>query len=226
MQECEYSTGGGHTIDTNDPVFGLAVTGTVAIKNLKRNNTAQKTDHIFLTKPVGVGVLSTALKRGVLLPGHYQKLIELMTQLNKIGTVLGKIDGVHAMTDVTGFGLLGHLIEMAEGSGLSSELYYPAVKKIIGLDEYLQQRTIPDATFRNWNSYNKKVQFDKGVNIMEAFNILPDPQTNGGLLIAVSENARDEVKEILKNEGLKEFSEPVGKFIEAGEKVVRVQLGT
>jgi selenide,water dikinase len=176
---------GGHTIDSNDPIFGLAVTGIAPLKNLKQNNTAQRNDYLFLTKPIGVGVLSTALKRGVLQKEHYNLLIDQMTALNKVGETLGKSKGVHAMTDVTGFGLLGHLIEITEGSGLSVELSYSAIKKIEGLDEYLKQRTIPDATFRNWNSYSNKVQFEKGVNVMEAFNLLPDPQTNGGLLIAV-----------------------------------------
>ena len=154
---------------------------------------------------------------------QYISLIDQVTRLNKIGGILGRIEGVHAMTDVTGFGLLGHLIEMAEGSGLSAELYYASIKKIEGLDEDLKQRTIPDATFRNWNSYSNKVQFEKGVNVMEAFNLLPDPQTNGGLLIAVSESALDEVKEILKTEGLEAHTQPVGRFAETAEKLIYVK---
>lgn len=222
-REANIPLAGGHTIDSNDPIFGLAVTGTVAIKNLKKNNTAQIGDLLLLSKPIGVGVLATALKRGLLLPEHYTTLLEQMVALNKIGSALGKIQGVHAMTDVTGFGLLGHLLEMAEGSGVSAELYYGAVKKIRGLDDYLLQRTIPDATFRNWNSYSKKVQFEKGVNVMEAFNVLPDPQTNGGLLIAVAENALAEVQELFKKNGFQEFIEPVGKMVEPGEKSVVVK---
>lgn len=215
---------GGHTIDSSEPIFGLAVTGTVSMKNLKQNNTARAGDLLFLTKPIGVGVLSTALKRGVLQSEHYSSLIDQMTALNKIGEALGKLEGVHAMTDVTGFGLLGHLIEMTEGSGLSAELNYGAIKKSHGLDEYLKQRTIPDATFRNWNSYSNKVQFEKGVNVMEAFNLLPDPQTNGGLLIAVAENALDEVKEILQAAGLPNHLQPVGRFTERKEKTIYVNL--
>ncbi len=215
---------GGHTIDSSDPIFGLAVTGTVSTKNLKQNNTARAGDLLFLTKPIGVGVLSTALKRGVLQSEHYTSLIDQMTALNKIGEALAKLEGMHAMTDVTGFGLLGHLIEMAEGSGLSAELNYAAIKKSDGLDEYLKQRTIPDATFRNWNSYSNKVQFEKGVNVMEAFNLLPDPQTNGGLLIAVAENSLNEVKEIFRTAGLSNHLQPVGKFTERKEKVIYVNL--
>ena len=154
---------------------------------------------------------------------HYRSLIAQTTTLNKIGEALGKIEGVRAMTDVTGFGLLGHLIEMAEGSGLGAELNYSSIKKIEGVDEYLKQRTIPDATFRNWNSYSNKVQFEKGVNVMEAFNLLPDPQTNGGLLIAVSENAVNEVKEILKAGGLAAYAQPVGRLTEPREKIICVK---
>jgi selenide, water dikinase len=118
--------------------------------------------------------------------------------------------------------LLGHLIEMAEGSGLSAEIKYSAIKKMDGLDEYLKQKTIPDATFRNWNSYSAKVQFDKGVNVMEAFNVLPDPQTNGGLLIAVGEKSLKEVQELLSSNGYKNFVQPVGKLVTKQEKIILV----
>jgi selenide,water dikinase len=222
-QEAGIPLAGGHTIDSNDPIFGLAVTGTVAIKNLKQNNTAKEGDVLFLTKPVGVGVLTTALKRGILQQDHYNVLIRQLTQLNSIGEHLGSIKGVHAMTDVTGFGLLGHLIEMAEGSLVSAELYYNSIKKTEGLEDYLKQRTIPDATFRNWNSYSNKVQFEKGVNVMEAFNVLPDPQTNGGLLIAVSEESFKEVTDLFRENGLEGFTGPVGRIVGKGEKVVTVR---
>lgn len=222
-KEANIPLAGGHSIDSNDPVFGLSVTGQAATKNLKRNNTARKDDILFLTKPIGVGILSTALKKDVLLPQHYDALIQQMTTLNKIGEALGKIEGVHAMTDVTGFGLLGHLIEMAEGSELSVELNYSSIKKIDGVEEYLKQRIIPDATFRNWNSYSNKVQFEKSVNVMEAFNLLPDPQTNGGLLVAVDENAIEEVKEFFIEYQLTDFLEPVGRFVEKQEKIIYVK---
>jgi selenide,water dikinase len=214
---------GGHTIDSADPIFGLAVTGTVHPKKIKKNNTAQEGDYLFLTKPIGVGILATALKRGLLQDGLYKVLIEQMSTLNKVGEELGNLDDVHAMTDVTGFGLLGHLIEMAEGSNLSAKLYYSAIKKIDGVDEYLKQRTIPDATFRNWNSYSSKVQFEKGVNVMEAFNLLPDPQTNGGLLIALAENGTDKMKEIFKANDLEAFTIPIGTFQSKEEKLIIVK---
>ncbi|MDB5253226.1 MAG: selenide, water dikinase [Flaviaesturariibacter sp.] len=215
---------GGHTIDSADPIFGLAVTGTVSLPHLKRNDRAEVGDILFLTKPVGVGVLSTALKRGLLASDHYDVLLRQMTALNKVGEALGAIEGVHAMTDVTGFGLLGHAIEMATGSGVGIELQYAAVKQVAGLGEYLRQRTIPDATFRNWNAYSAQTGFEKGVNVMEAFNVLPDPQTNGGLLIAVSPGSQQEVANALHGAGLGDFAEPIGRCVEAGEKTIRVTL--
>ena len=214
---------GGHTIDSQDPIFGLAVTGMVSLSNLKKNNTAQVGDLLFLTKPLGIGLLSTALKRGVLDPAHYSILLEQMTKLNSIGSKLGENEQVHAMTDVTGFGLLGHLIEMAEGSSLSAIIHYPAVQKLSGVSEYLKQRTIPDATFRNWNSYSKKVQFEKGVDVMEAFNLLPDPQTNGGLLIAVAEAGVNELNEILSRGGYPGL-QPMGRLTAEGEKRIVVSV--
>ena len=140
----------------------------------------------FLTKPVGVGILSTAQKRNVLKEGDLKVLIDQLTTLNSVGELLGKIKGVSAMTDVTGFGLAGHLTEMAEGSGLSAELNYSQLCLTENVQEYLSQRIVPDATYRNWNSYSKKISFAKEVNVMEAFSILPDPQTNGGLLVSVT----------------------------------------
>jgi selenide, water dikinase len=222
-KEANIPLAGGHTIDSNDPVFGLAVTGQVALNHLKKNNTAQEGDLLFLTKPVGVGILSTAIKRGVLQSEHHDDLLQQMTALNKIGEALGKIKGVHAMTDVTGFGLLGHLVEMAEGSGLSAELYYDRIKKCNGLDHYLKQNIRPDATSRNWNSYGSKVHFEKGVNVMEAFGLLPDPQTNGGLLVAVEEGSVQELGQLFSSYGYSEFTEPVGRFTVKNEKTIVVK---
>ena len=161
---------------------------------------------------MGVGILSTAQKRGLLKEEHLPLLIEQMTTLNKIGEELGKIKGVTAMTDVTGFGLLGHLIEMTEGSGLSAEIYYDKLPMAAGVKDYIAQRIFPDATTRNWNAYSDKVKFEKGVNVMEAFTLLPDPQTNGGLLISVREDNVEEVKELFTTKGLKLFLTPIGKL--------------
>jgi len=214
---------GGHTIDSAEPIFGLAVTGSVATTNLKRNIGAQPGDLLFLTKPLGSGLLSTALKRGVLINEHYQVLMQHLTTLNKAGEALGKIAGVHAMTDVTGFGFLGHAIEMAEGSNMSFDIEYSQLQKMEGTDSYLQQRTIPDATYRNWNSYSSKVQFEKGVNVMEAFTLLPDPQTNGGLFIAAAPESKSEVDAVLTEFGLQSYSTPIGVCSERKEKPIYVR---
>jgi selenide,water dikinase len=222
-EEAGIPLAGGHSIDSAEPIFGLAVTGLVDIKNLKKNNTAKPGDVIFLTKPLGVGILSTAQKRGLIQEAHVGVMINQMTQLNKAGEALGTIEGVTAMTDVTGFGLLGHLIEMAEGCNCSAEINYSALPVAEGVKEYLSQRIIPDATYRNWNSYSTKTAFEKGVNVMEAFNLLPDPQTNGGLLIAVDQASVDEVKKILIESGLENFTEPIGRFTTFAEKVVFVK---
>ena len=214
---------GGHSIDSTEPVFGLAVNGLCDIANLKRNNTAKEGDLLFITKPLGTGILSTAQKRGVLKEEHQLSLMEQMTQLNKLGALLGNIPGVHAMTDVTGFGLAGHLIEMATGSGLSAEVYYAQLPVMAGVKEYLAQRIVPDATYRNWNAYSDKITFEAGVDVMEAFSLLPDPQTNGGLLIAVDENAKDGVVKLLSDNGLAAFAVSVGKMVAKQEKAIIVR---
>lgn len=223
-EEAGIPLAGGHSIDSAEPIFGLAVTGLVDIKNLKKNNTAKPGNVIFITKPLGVGILSTAQKKGLIKEEHRAVMINQLTQLNKVGEALGKVEGVTAMTDVTGFGLLGHLIEMAEGSGCSAEINYSALPVADGVKEYLSQRIVPDATYRNWNSYSTKTAFEKGVNVMEAFNLLPDPQTNGGLLIAVDENAVEAIKQLLKEHGLENFAVPIGKMTTVSEKTVFVKL--
>ena len=213
---------GGHSIDSPEPIFGLAVTGIVPVGNLKKNNTGEEGDLLFLTKPLGVGVLSTAQKRGLLKEEYLAAMTTQMTALNKIGEELGKIDGVNSMTDVTGFGLLGHLIEMAEGSGLSAELNYNRVPVVDGAREYISQRVFPDATTRNWSSYSEKVKFEKGVNVMEAFTLLPDPQTNGGLLFSVTADAAPLVTTLLKDNGLESATTPIGRLIAQSEKTIYV----
>ena len=215
---------GGHSIDSTEPIFGLAVNGLCAIADMKKNSTAKEGDLLFLTKPLGSGILATAQKRGVLKEEHRISLIDQLTQINRLGEVLGKIKGVSAMTDVTGFGLAGHLIEMAEGAGLSAEVYYSQIPVMEGVKEYLAQRIVPDATYRNWNGYSNKIFFDAGVDVMEAFSLLPDPQTNGGLLVAVSEDTKDEMVELLsKHNFLSSFLMPIGRMVKREEKVVLVR---
>ena len=222
-EEAGIPLAGGHSIDTPEPIFGLAVNGMVALPHLKQNNTAKEGDLLLLTKPLGVGILSTAQKRNVLKEEHLPLMLKQLGTLNKSGEALGKIAGVHAMTDVTGFGLMGHLIEMAGGSGLSAVLQYADVPILAAAREYLPQRIVPDATYRNWNGYSSKVGFAPGVNVMEAFTILPDPQTNGGLLIAVAPDTLTEVQDLLKGYGLSDFTHPIGRMTAAAEKVVSVK---
>jgi len=213
---------GGHSIDSPEPFFGLAVNGIINTAHLKQNNTAHAGDLLLLTKPIGVGILSTAEKRNVLKEEHKGLAAAQMIQLNKIGEALGKLEAVTAMTDVTGFGLLGHLIEMAEGSNVSAELYYSKIPFLEPAKEYLAQRIVPDATYRNWNSYSSKVAFGTGVNVMEAFNLLPDPQTNGGLLIAVKAEQIEVVQNLLQEQKLAAFTNPIGKLIPKAEKLIQV----
>jgi selenide,water dikinase len=214
---------GGHSIDSTEPIFGLAVTGITPIANLKKNNTAKQGDVLFVTKPIGVGILATAQKRDALEPQDLAPFIDQLTTLNKVGEILGGIPEVHALTDITGFGLLGHLIEMAEGSELSAHIFYSKIKMIEAAKKYLAQRMVPDATYRNWNSYSTKTSFDPGVNVMEAFSMLPDPQTNGGLLVAVDPTAVDIIKDLFTKHGLADFIEPIGVLEAVGEKVVVVK---
>lgn len=209
---------GGHSVDTSEPIFGLSVNGIVPIKHLKKNNTAQKGDILFLTKPLGVGILSTAQKRGQLEEQDLPILINQLNQLNKIGQVLGSIEGVHAMTDITGFGLIGHLMEMAEGSKLGALIEYNKVPILSSAKNYLAKRLIPDATYRNWNAYSAQVKFEKGVDVMQAFSILPDPQTNGGLLIAIDSAIVDEIEQLFILNGLADFITPIGVMTDLGEK--------
>jgi selenide,water dikinase len=210
---------GGHSIDSPEPIFGLAVNGLVPVENVKQNNRAKEGNILFLTKPLGVGILTTAEKKGILKEEHTGVAAKQMMQLNKVGEALGKIKGVTAMTDVTGFGLLGHLVEMAEGSGLSAVIDFKKVPQIIHtIHEYVDQKSIPGGTNRNWDSYGEKIGPVTGFQKA----LLADPQTSGGLLIAVDITAVEEVKIILQQFGLEKFIVPVGKLIATGEKVVTV----
>ena len=218
-QEAGIPLAGGHSIDSPEPIFGLSVNGLVDVKNLKQNNTAKAGNILFLTKPLGVGILTTAEKKGILKPEHIGLAAKQMMQLNKIGEAIGNVAGVTAMTDVTGFGLLGHLTEMAEGSGLSAEVDFEKIPFITpDIKYYIDNNSIPGGTNRNWDSYGNKIgeitDFQKA--------ILADPQTSGGLLFAVEENAVEEIKGLLKNNGLQNFINPIGRLIKQAEKTVSI----
>jgi selenide,water dikinase len=210
---------GGHSIDSQDPIFGLVVNGLVAIENLKRNDTAKQGDVLLLTKPLGVGILATSQKRGLLSEPDLALLVKQLTTINKVGEALGKISGVHAMTDVTGFGLAGHLTEMMQGSGLTAKLSYSKIPIIAEVRHYIAQKAIPGATARNWNATNEGIELDKTIDEQEASLLLPDPQTNGGLLIAVDPNMLTEVQQILKEAGIF-YTEPIGYCDVASDKKI------
>ena len=200
---------GGHSIDCPEPVFGLAVTGRVRISDMKQNNTATEGCVLYLTKPLGVGILTTAQKKGILLPEHADIAPHQMAQLNSFGAVLGKLPYVKALTDVTGFGLLGHLTEMAGGSDLSAEIRFADVPRLDIIDQYLAQKSYPGGTVRNWDSYGHKI-----AELTETQRyVLADPQTSGGLLIAVDPDCTDEFERVATENGfdLKPFGEIVAK---------------
>lgn len=207
---------GGHSIDSPEPIFGLAVTGQVEISKLKRNDTAIAGSKLYLTKPLGVGVLTTAQKQGKLKDQHLLLAPNEMVKLNAIGEKLGSIAGVSALTDVTGFGLLGHLTEMCEGSNLSAIIEYDKIPSFPEVEEYIAQKCIPGGTFRNWNSYGLGVKL-KNENLKA---ILCDPQTSGGLLIAVEPAATDEVEELLRTNGLQAHT--FGTLVDREEVLIEV----
>jgi selenide,water dikinase len=209
---------GGHSIDSPEPIFGLAVTGKVKISHLKQNSTATAGCRLYLTKPLGVGILTTAQKRGILQPEHADIARDLMVQLNKLGAVLGTMPSVKALTDVTGFGLLGHLSEMCEGSNLQAVVRFEAVPRIPVLNAYITQKSIPGGTGRNWDSYGAKI--GPVTDYQKA--ILADPQTSGGLLIAVAKGAAGEFEARMQEEGYD--LKPLGylKTPEAGKPLIEV----
>ncbi|MFN0081716.1 MAG: selenide, water dikinase SelD [Ferruginibacter sp.] len=218
-KEAGISLAGGHSIDSPEPIFGLAVNGIINIENIKQNNKAQEGDLLFLTKPIGVGILTTAEKKSLLKDEHKNLAANQMMQLNKIGEHIGKQADVTAMTDVTGFGLLGHLTEMAEGSGLSAIINIDAVPLISeDIKEYISQGCVPGGTNRNRDSYGHKI----GELTEEQWAILADPQTSGGLLIAVNKNGMGNLIKILNESGLDAFTKPIGQLIPKTEKVVTV----
>jgi selenide, water dikinase len=189
---------GGHSIDCPEPVFGLAVTGKVRREHLKQNNTAKVGSALYITKSLGVGIITTAQKKGIVSDEHYKTAVDSMLALNKIGAQLGKLPYVNALTDVTGFGLLGHLCEMCEGSGLSARIDFSRVPKFDFLEKYLNQKSFPGGTTRNWDSYGHKVKVHTDFQKL----ILADPQTSGGLLISVDQGKTSEFESFCRKNQL------------------------
>ncbi len=208
---------GGHSIDAPEPIFGLAVTGRVNVADIKKNGGASEDSILLLTKPLGIGILSTAQKLDKLRPEHSELAIGVMTKLNSAGEKLAKMKGVQAMTDITGFGLAGHLIEMCNASQTTALVDYnalPLIDECIHL--YLQDGCIPGGTNRNYDSYGAGLLLSNH----EQKNILCDPQTSGGLLIAVDPEAEAQVRAYLESEGL--WSKPVGRMTARSTHAVMV----
>jgi selenide,water dikinase len=200
---------GGHSIDSPEPIFGLAVTGIVDIDQLKQNDTAKIGDHIYLTKPLGIGVLTTAQKQNKLKAEHLSIASETMCQLNKIGSQLAAISGVSALTDITGFGLAGHLQEVCEGSGHHAVIHFDNIPLLPNVHEYLDLKCSPGGTQRNYESYKSSL----GDMTQRQREILCDPQTSGGLLVMVNDASQDEFLRITRENGLE--LEPIGQIVEA-----------
>ena len=208
-QDAGISLAGGHSIDSPEPIFGLAVTGIVDIDRLKKNDTARVGDHIYLTKPLGIGVLTTAQKQQKLKDEDFSVAVESMCMLNKIGSELSAIPGVNALTDVTGFGLAGHLQEVCEGSGHHAEIYFDKIPLLPNVHGYLDLGCKPGGTERNFDSYGHAL----GGMTQRLREILCDPQTSGGLLVMVDDDGQEEFLRIAGAHGLQ--LEPIGRIVEA-----------
>ncbi|MFZ2906647.1 MAG: selenide, water dikinase SelD [Cyclobacteriaceae bacterium] len=208
---------GGHSIDSPEPIFGLAVTGTVRKENLKQNNSGSAGCLLYLTKPIGVGIVTTAHKRGQALEADVEEAVRVMTTLNTLGAEFGKLEYVKAMTDITGFGLLGHLIEVCEGSGLSAEIEYAKVPLLTCIGSYVAKMIYPDSTMRNWQGYEKKVT---GIGA-ESLLTLCDPQTSGGLLVCVEAQKANEFERIAHSFGLD--LKPFGQLTPQQEAVISIR---
>ena len=191
---------GGHSIDTVEPIYGLVAIGIVDPKKLKRNTGAKVGDSIILSKPLGVGILSAGLKKEKLSDAGYREMIVLTTKLNKPGVQLAQLDGVHALTDVTGFGLAGHLLELARGAKLEAKLEWDAIPVVDEAVQLVQADIFTGASTRNWAGYGNEVKLASHLGLWQQ-NLLTDPQTSGGLLISCAPEAEAEVLAILQADG-------------------------
>lgn len=202
---------GGHSIDTVEPIYGLVAIGVVDPKKLKRNNGAQAGDSIILSKPIGVGILSAALKKEILSEAGYKEMIALTTKLNKPGVALSQLAGVHALTDVTGFGLAGHLLEMARGSHLKAQVDWNAIPVVKEAVEHVKANTFTGASTRNWAGYGNEIELTDNMALWQQ-NLLTDPQTSGGLLISCAPEQEEKVLSILNLDGFTS-AQKIGQFV-------------
>ena len=207
---------GGHSIDAPEPIFGLAVTGVVRKALLKRNDTATAGCRLYLTKPLGIGILTTAEKQSKLRPEHRGLARDWMCKPNKAGSRFAELDGVKAMTDVTGFGLLGHLVEMADGSGVTARVEFGRVTRLPGVDAYQAAGCVPGGTQRNFDSYGHRI----APLAPGQLELLCDPQTSGGLLVAVDPRADAAFRSLAAE--LRLELDPIGELTEKREFAVEV----
>ncbi len=219
-REAGVALAGGHSIDSPEPIYGLAVIGVAAPDHIKRNDTARPGDVLVLGKPLGVGVLSAALKKGLLDAAGYAEMLAVTTRLNRVGQRFGAFDTVHAMTDVTGFGLLGHLLEICRGSGLAARIRFDRLPVLPTALTLTPQGIGPGAIERNWASYGHEVRLGTELPVW-AQRLLCDPQTSGGLLVACAPEAAAEVLACFHDAGFPEAT-TIG-VLESGDAEVVVE---
>ncbi|MBE0594747.1 MAG: selenide, water dikinase SelD [Gemmatimonadales bacterium] len=210
---------GGHTIDSVEPIYGLVAIGLVDPRRLKRNSGARPGDRLVLGKPLGVGILSAALKKEKLSKTGYQAMIDSTTRPNTAGIALAEIEGVHAMTDVTGFGLLGHALEILRGSGVGGTIHHADLPLLDGVMDLAGAGCITGASGRNWAGYGAEVDFGPGIDATRQA-LLTDPQTSGGLLVACAPGSVDTVLDAFRRDGFMQAAE-IGE-LHAGPARLRV----
>jgi len=219
-QEAGIVIAGGHSISGRDPIFGMSVNGIIPLSNVKCNFTAKSNDCIFITKSLGVGVMSTACKKGILSDDDLQILIKVLSQINNVGMELGTLPYVTAMTDVTGFGLLGHLLEMCHGNSLSAHIQFDRIPILKNVDFYFREGCKTGGGARNLDSYGSNVW---GGTEMQR-DILSDPQTNGGLLIAIDPKEEKEFIKFFQDRSLDSTVKKIGVFRQAEDVNIKVVI--
>ena len=203
---------GGHSIDSPEPIFGLSVSGIVEIKNIKKNIGSQPGDSLFLTKPLGIGILSTAQKKKIVSQSDHKLAVNQMCALNDIGARLSDLEGINAVTDVTGFGLAGHLLEVCKGSKVSAEIYFDKLPLLPNILKYIKNDCVPGGAVRNFESYGRYLG---DLSEIEK-SIICDPQTSGGLLVSVSNEGLKDFLDLMKSNALD--LQPIGKILDYSDK--------
>ncbi len=216
-REAGIPVAGGHSIDSPEPIYGLVALGLVHPDRIKRNSGAQAGDDVILGKPVGVGILSAALKSGRLDATEYGELIDCTTRLNRPGTLLSTLDGVHAITDVTGFGLLGHMLEVCRGSKVAARIAFDDVPFFDSALRYAEAGTVTGASARNWDSYGTDARLPAAFSDWKK-NLLTDPQTSGGLLVCCTPGATERVIEIFREGGFDQAAK-IGQLLSGAASV-------